>query len=901
MASKSLGTLTLDLIAKIGGFEAGMDKAARKAKKSGKDMADSADLASKAWKALGGVLGTIGAGGALLKVVENTKLLDHQQAQLGAVLRSTGEAAGYSREQLNAMAGAMSSASMFNTGEITEAQTTLLAFTGIVGDQFPKALQAAADMATRTGMSVKSAAETIGRALDVPSRGLGSLSDQGFRFTDEQKKLAKQLESTGRTAEAQAIILDALEESYAGAAQAARDTFGGALAALQSTIDTLMTGGDGTISAATAAVNDLNDVLSSPEAAVAIDLLTDAVIALAAVVAGRLVGSAAASAVAFASAQVQAARYQAALAGMAGVSKAAAVGIGAVSVAARASSAAFALVGGPFGAAALAAIAVTSFALSGEEAKQPTDDLAKSVRELSSAAREVAAIEAARKIDELSASAANLAANLAYAEENSQGAGKRSKRFAEDAAYIRLELEKTGAELAKYQKRLDDIKSYKPTASGSPSGSGGADEDSKRAEKARLEGIAREITALERAASVWGMTADQVVLYDLAAKGATDTQLAQAEASLAVVAGLEKQAAAVKALNDAEENTNREAASILDSLLTEEEQIKQSYGRRRQIIMDATLLTEQQKNAAIVALQEEHDERMLELNGGYWERYMAAAQENLLNFDELSGEMLEGLTGRFGDAFESMVFEAESLGEAFSGLAEGMARSVVNAIGEMAAQWLAYQALELAGVTTLTTAKTASASTVAAAEIAAIGATTAASAAATATTTTTQAAAAATTAAAWTPAAIVSSIGSFGAAAAIGLAAVIAALAFSGGFRKGGYTGGGGVDDIAGVVHGKEFVFDAESTSRIGVANLEAMRQGKTLDGAIASVASSSTGGGGVANVQIINNGEPMRATSQLDGDTLRIILERVQADIMGDGKTKQAIGQKFGLEGVGR
>ncbi len=434
-------------------------------------------------------------------------------------------------------------------------------------------------------------------------------------------------------------------------------------------------------------------------------------------------------------------------------------------------------------------------------------------------------------------------------------------------------------------------------ASGGIGAGGGLSEEAKKA----ADAVAQQVTALERAAKVWGMTADEVALYDLAAKGATETQLAQAEASLAVVAGLEKQAAAVKALNDAEEDTNREAVSILDSLLSEEEQIKQSYDRRRQTIMDATLLTEQQKSAAIIALQEEHDERMLELNGSYWERYMAAAEENLMNFDELSGEMLEGLTGRFGDAFESMVFEAETLGEAFSGLAEGMARSVVNAIGEMAAQWLAYQALELAGVTTLTTAKTASAATVAAAQVAAIGTTTAASTAAAATTTATQATAAATTAAAWTPAAIVASIGSFGGAAAIGLAAVLAALAFTGGFRKGGYTGGGGVDDIAGVVHGKEFVFDAESTSRIGVANLEAMRQGKTLDGTIASVASNSTGGGGVANVQIINNGEPMRATSQLDGDTLRIILERVQADIMSDGKTKQAIGQKFGLEGVGR
>ena len=50
------------------------------------------------------------------------------------------------------------------------------------------------------------------------------------------------------------------------------------------------------------------------------------------------------------------------------------------------------------------------------------------------------------------------------------------------------------------------------------------------------------------------------------------------------------------------------------------------------------------------------------------------------------------------------------------------------------------------------------------------------------------------------------------------------------GFKTGGYTGDGGVNDVAGVVHGKEFVFDAAAVSRIGVDNLEAMRRGQSPD-----------------------------------------------------------------------
>ena len=59
-------------------------------------------------------------------------------------------------------------------------------------------------------------------------------------------------------------------------------------------------------------------------------------------------------------------------------------------------------------------------------------------------------------------------------------------------------------------------------------------------------------------------------------------------------------------------------------------------------------------------------------------------------------------------------------------------------------------------------------------------------------------------------------------------AAILAAISSvsQSGFKAGGYTGNMGVDQVAGVVHGREFVFDAGATSRIGVDNLERMRRG---------------------------------------------------------------------------
>lgn len=49
------------------------------------------------------------------------------------------------------------------------------------------------------------------------------------------------------------------------------------------------------------------------------------------------------------------------------------------------------------------------------------------------------------------------------------------------------------------------------------------------------------------------------------------------------------------------------------------------------------------------------------------------------------------------------------------------------------------------------------------------------------------------------------------------------------GFSTGGYTGNMGVNDIAGVVHGKEYVLNAAATKRIGVDNLNAMNKGASI------------------------------------------------------------------------
>ena len=282
MASRSLGTLTLDLIAKIGGFEQGMDRAARTADRKGREISAAARKHAKeteeAWAsvgtaigavfsstAIGAVFSSIAVGAVFQKVIAETKQAEQEQAQLAAVLKSTGNAAGYSQERLNEMADAMSRDLGIGAGDINQAQTVLLAFTNITGEKLPAALQAAADHSKRTGSDIKASAEIMGRALDVPSVGMASLQKQGFKFSESQIEAARKLERTGQIAQAQQIVLDALNESYGGAAAAARDTFGGALAALQETINDLLTGDSGSMAKMKKSVEDLNSTLSDEQ------------------------------------------------------------------------------------------------------------------------------------------------------------------------------------------------------------------------------------------------------------------------------------------------------------------------------------------------------------------------------------------------------------------------------------------------------------------------------------------------------------------------------------------------------------------------------------------------------------------------------------------------------------
>ncbi|GAB1102173.1 MAG: hypothetical protein Sw2LagTSB_00480 [Shewanella algae] len=90
------------------------------------------------------------------------------------------------------------------------------------------------------------------------------------------------------------------------------------------------------------------------------------------------------------------------------------------------------------------------------------------------------------------------------------------------------------------------------------------------------------------------------------------------------------------------------------------------------------------------------------------------------------------------------------------------------------------------------------------------------------------------------------------------------------GFKTGGYTGSVGVNDVAGLVHGREFVFDHQATSRIGVDNLEALRTGRLASDDLARRVNSdfkrAAADGVMQTVQITNNIYPQSTETTSSG-----------------------------------
>lgn len=261
-SARSLGTLTVDLIAKIGGFSSGMDKAEREAQKRAKAIKGAF---AGIGRAIAAGIATIGAGVGFKAIIDATVQAEKAFALLDNAVKQSGGSAGRTTEQLADMASELQRLSTFDDEAIQGAEQLLLRFRSIHGLNFDRALQSTLDLATALGTDLESAAKLVGKALEDPQKGMTQLARSGVILSDEQQKLVKRFVEVGDKAGAQRVILDQLQRAYGGAAEAARNTLGGAITGLKNAFGDLLEGKGGSVTAATQAINDLADLLNSQQ------------------------------------------------------------------------------------------------------------------------------------------------------------------------------------------------------------------------------------------------------------------------------------------------------------------------------------------------------------------------------------------------------------------------------------------------------------------------------------------------------------------------------------------------------------------------------------------------------------------------------------------------------------
>lgn len=396
-------------------------------------------------------------------------------------------------------------------------------------------------------------------------------------------------------------------------------------------------------------------------------------------------------------------------------------------------------------------------------------------------------------------------------------------------------------------KRIADLleqqsKLYKGLGTSISSVTSEQEKAAKEAAKAE-QAIASEISALERARDVWGMSEDAVVLYDLKQQGATETQLKYANSLLETVTALEKQKEAEESAAKAREKFGKSAFSASSYIRGDVDPLSGGAFDQQAARYEAEAVAEQERFFAQIERLREAEDLKIELIGGY----QAEEERLLLEHNARMAQIEQAKNSVMLQSNAEMFAGMAGLAEMFAGEQSGIYKALfatskafaiydatVNAYGAISKAWnSAPFPVNLAAV------------------------------------------------AATTP-------------AVMGVVSSISGINPKG-FAQGGYTGNMGRSDVAGVVHGQEFVMNAAATARIGVPTLEALQAGR------APAPSVNESGGDNVVVNLHNAPAGMTATARTMREDKRLIIDVMLEDAAKGGEFTSTFANTFGLQRAGR
>lgn len=644
-------------------------------------------------------------------IVSNTTDQEAVLAQLEARIQSTGGAAGRSIAQLTTLSRELQNTTTVANEDIERMMGTLMTFTNIAGDQFDASTRAILNISAALGTDLQSAALQVGKALNDPIRGMDGLNRSGIQFNDTQREMIRDMAEAGDVAGAQRLILAELETQFGGAAEAARGTFGGALAGLRNAFDDLLKF-QGDLPSLTGQVELITERLTDPALAEAIqaglgaalalippaidaavmglegfvtvvtvvienvDLLVDGVILLATVITTRLVLALAAKSAALLTTAGSLNVLNVAL-------LAATVQTQALAAASRAGTAALALMGGPIGVVALAlggmVFAVRRYQRHLEELSQPTEAAASAMERMRAATQGAFETE---QIDEFRASTAKLNQEIRETEEaleratiarlSHRGMGSMRDSGEERALRERLELylqeREMLQEVARERRRLNEHMTGQAHHEDLASGL----ELFSRAGDAAIDVLERlGLVTRNAAGGVGEMAAAREAITD-----PLNQQIAQLEREVGVLELLaEGNRTAAEAQLEYQyqlDLTAAREADAEDATLNNVAAVERKYARLREL--NGELQDYQAASEAAAEAEQEHSQRMQQLTQSYGQLLTTtnplAARQLELN-SQL--EMMTELAGLSSEQLADMGVNGQLLQQVIAGLQQELA------------------------------------------------------------------------------------------------------------------------------------------------------------------------------------------------------------------------------------
>jgi len=218
------------------------------------------------------------AGGVLLleKAAEEAMAAEEVTAKLNATLANTSDVTGVTADMVDQLANHYQSLTRFEDDNIKAGGEVLARFDEINKDAFPDALKLTLDLAQRLGIDVPDAAMLLGKSLADPGVGLMKLKQAGVVFNDEQEKMIDTMLKSGDQAGAMALIMDSVNESVGGAAEAAGNTAGGMWERLKNTWGNILElAGTGLLPLIMMLGQTLMEYLNRPEVTAFVQTLAD--------------------------------------------------------------------------------------------------------------------------------------------------------------------------------------------------------------------------------------------------------------------------------------------------------------------------------------------------------------------------------------------------------------------------------------------------------------------------------------------------------------------------------------------------------------------------------------------------------------------------------------------------